>query len=311
MSKSIKKIASFALPIAASFIPGIGPVASAAIGAGSGLLGGGGLKGALLGAATGGIGKVLTGGGSIPGLGSIGGKLGAAGMGPPTPATGLLGALKNAGSGLIGGGSGGGLSLGNIGTAISGINSYNKQDDLEKTLLKAQGKAEKVISPYNQTGQLANQTLSNELQSGELGGEFNPGDLTQDPGYQFRLQEGEKALQRRLAAAGMSDSGAALKATTEFGQGLADQTYNDAYNRYLEQQRQRYSMLSGQSGQGLQAAGGMADIYGNQGNISANADVARNNIMTGTLSSILGGAGKRQIVGYKADGSPIYAEEAA
>lgn len=52
LGKILKKIA----PIAISFIPGIGPVASAALGAGLGALDGGGIKGALLGAATGAIG---------------------------------------------------------------------------------------------------------------------------------------------------------------------------------------------------------------------------------------------------------------
>jgi hypothetical protein len=52
LGKILKKIA----PIAISFIPGIGPVASAALGAGLGALDGGGIKGALLGAATGAVG---------------------------------------------------------------------------------------------------------------------------------------------------------------------------------------------------------------------------------------------------------------
>ena len=52
LGKILKKIA----PIAVSFIPGIGPVASAALGAGMGALSGGGLKGALIGGATGAIG---------------------------------------------------------------------------------------------------------------------------------------------------------------------------------------------------------------------------------------------------------------
>ena len=48
MSK-LKKIFRTVLPIAAGFIPGIGPLAAGALGAGLGAMGGGGLKGALLG----------------------------------------------------------------------------------------------------------------------------------------------------------------------------------------------------------------------------------------------------------------------
>lgn len=64
LGKILKTIA----PIAVSFIPGIGPVAGAALGAGMGALNGGGIKGALLGAATGALGA--------GGAGGIGGKLG-------------------------------------------------------------------------------------------------------------------------------------------------------------------------------------------------------------------------------------------
>ena len=50
------KILKTVAPIAVSFIPGIGPVASAALGAGLGALSGGGLKGALIGGISGGLG---------------------------------------------------------------------------------------------------------------------------------------------------------------------------------------------------------------------------------------------------------------
>lgn len=65
---SILKALKTVAPIAVSFIPGVGPIASAALGAGLGALNGGGLKGALLGGVTGALGA--------GGAGGIGGKLG-------------------------------------------------------------------------------------------------------------------------------------------------------------------------------------------------------------------------------------------
>lgn len=69
--KVVKKVA----PVALSFVPGIGPLAAAGLGAGIGALGGGGLKGAIsgaLGAASGGIGNYIGSGISgITGLSSI------------------------------------------------------------------------------------------------------------------------------------------------------------------------------------------------------------------------------------------------
>jgi hypothetical protein len=71
----IGKLLKSILPIAVSFIPGIGPIAGpalgAAMGAGMGALDGGGLKGAILGGITGGLGA-----GGMGSVGSIGAGLG-------------------------------------------------------------------------------------------------------------------------------------------------------------------------------------------------------------------------------------------
>jgi hypothetical protein len=55
--------------------------------------------------------------------------------------------------------------------------------------------------------------------------------LRQTPGYQFRMDEGVQARDRSAAARGMALSGAQQKALTEYGQGLADQTYGQQLNR--------------------------------------------------------------------------------
>ena len=102
LGKILKTIA----PIAVSFIPGIGPVASAALGAGLGALSGGGLKGALIGGISGGLGGAGAAGkigGTILGKGAsavaqkalgdaiIGGALGAATGQDPLKAAAMAG----------------------------------------------------------------------------------------------------------------------------------------------------------------------------------------------------------------------------
>lgn len=308
MSKKIKKIASIALPIASSFIPGIGPLGAAAIGAGTGALTGGGLKGALLGGLTSAAGNYLSGSGILgQAAGSTLDKVsGIAGLQGPTMGSGILGAASKVGNSLSsvlkGGlsGSGSGPSFGSLSNIASGINSYMTQDDMEEQLLKAQGKAKDAINPFYLSGIGANNQLNERLSAG-----FNPTDLENDPGYQFRLAEGNKAVERSLAARGLGNSGAALKAAQEYGQGLADQTYNDAYQRWLAQN----SQIAGQAGQGYNAASDIAGIYDTEGDVRANATLGKSNVLTGTLSSILSGSGSRQIVGYKPDGTPIYADE--
>jgi hypothetical protein len=57
--------------------------------------------------------------------------------------------------------------------------------------------------------------------------------LNDDPGYAFRMQEGMKAINASAAAKGGLQSGAALKAAQQYGQGLASQEYGQSYNRAL------------------------------------------------------------------------------
>lgn len=53
-----------------------------------------------------------------------------------------------------------------------------------------------------------------------------------DPGYQFRLQQGQDSVQASAAARGMGLSGATLKALAKYGQGAASDEYQNAYSRY-------------------------------------------------------------------------------
>jgi len=339
MSSLIKKIA----PIALQFIPGVGTLAGAALGAGIGAMGGGGLKGALLGgaggalgASSGGLGNAvgssiskavglggqvgsqtigsglsgaLLGGasGGLKGalLGAVGGGVGANagdisrglfGSEATTPlGAGVQGASAPATEGIIGSSGGGGLGKalssslsGTTGNLLGAANSYMTADSAEEELRKAQMQSQEALQPWLSAGQ---QGLSS-LQSG-----FDPSQIESDAGYQFRLQQGNQALERSLAAKGLGDSGAALKAAQDYGQGLASQSYNDAYNQWLQRN-------SGLANYGSGATSGMIDTYGNLGNIGANSGVTKSNILTGTLSNILG---RKSYI--DANGKVVYLDE--
>ena len=58
-------------------------------------------------------------------------------------------------------------------------------------------------------------------------------DLYKDPSYLFRLQQGQKALDRQGAAAGRFLSGRQLQATSDYNQGAASQEFQNAYARAL------------------------------------------------------------------------------
>jgi hypothetical protein len=66
-----------------------------------------------------------------------------------------------------------------------------------------------------------------------------------DPGFQFRLQQGEQAIQRAAAARGASYSGGTLKALDQYDQGQAAQEFAAANDRYNTNRNMTYSFLMG------------------------------------------------------------------
>jgi hypothetical protein len=84
-------------------------------------------------------------------------------------------------------------------------------------------------------------------------------DVTQDPGYQFRIDQGGKMLERQLAGmGGGAYSGRGMKEAQRFGQQLGSQEYGTAYNR-LAALAGVGQTAAGQLGQmGAQATPGMA-----------------------------------------------------
>lgn len=74
------------------------------------------------------------------------------------------------------------------------------------------------------------------------------------PGYQFQMEQGVGALDRSAAARGGLYSGAQGKALTEYGQGLANQEFNN-----------RLMMLSDLASRGQQAGGTLSSLSASQG----------------------------------------------
>lgn len=100
---------------------------------------------------------------------------------------------------------------------------------------------------------------------GMLTRQFGEQDLQMDPGYGFRLREGEKALERMQAARGNLLSGGAIKAGQRFGQDLASQEYMNAFNRAQAQLGTRLGTLGSLYGAGQAAAQQVAGQAGQMG----------------------------------------------
>ena len=76
-----------------------------------------------------------------------------------------------------------------------------------------------------------------------------------DPGYGFRLSEGQKALDRQAAARSGLISGGALKAATRFGQEMGSQEYVNAFNRFQTENLARLNPLQSLAGMAQTSTG--------------------------------------------------------
>jgi hypothetical protein len=117
-----------------------------------------------------------------------------------------------------------------------------------------------LLNPYATAGGTAADYLN---QGVAAGGDFNKkysmSDLQMDPGFAFRLQQGQLALERSAAARGGAMGGGAMKDLAGYSQGLASEEYGKAFDRYQTDTAQRYARLFGTAGMGLDASSQQAN----------------------------------------------------
>jgi len=175
------------------------------------------------------------------------------------------------------------------GAAIYSANKQSAAMKKARNQYAAQEAASQArLAPYQQVGLGANRQIQNDLANGTLGGSFMPTDLSSDPGYQFRLAQAAQARDRLQSARGNIFSGQALKEADRQTQGLAAQEYQDAYNRWLQTQQNRYNILSGQQRVGLGAAGGQNDLSMDLGLMTAASTLGRQQSENQGLGTVAG-----------------------
>ena len=144
-------------------------------------------------------------------------------------------------------------------------------------------KQQEVNAPYVAGGTTAQNKLMELLglgpntggsEYGKYSRDFGMSDFVTDPGYNFRLLEGQKAIDRSAAARGGTQSGAALKAATRFGQEAGSQEYGNAYDRYVRNQNLRLAPLGSLMASGQAAASNVGAAAGNYGTAGGNAIMA-------------------------------------
>jgi hypothetical protein len=117
------------------------------------------------------------------------------------------------------------------------------------------------------------------------------------PGYQFTKTQGLKAVQNLASSKGLGVSGSAIKGAADYVTGLADSTYGNQFNRFMDAAKLGQASAAGQATNSTNAAGNIAstiqgggnawgNAFNNAGNAGAQGLYANNLSIQGTNNAI-------------------------
>ena len=209
-------------------------------------------------------------------------------------------AAIQAGAGLIGGLA---QSASQRQAAAAQSDAAQRALDMQKSIYEQQSALNK---PFYQAGVTGKNRLMDLLglgsnttgaDFGKYAKDFSMSDFQADPGYAFRLAEGQKALDRQAAARGGLISGSALKAAARYGQDMGSQEYQSAFNRYQTNRANQLQPLGSLQNVGQSAANQQSGALGNYGVNAGNlltqqgAAQAAGSLGTGnTINNMIGAA---------------------
>lgn len=154
------------------------------------------------------------------------------------------------------------------------------------------------MQPWRQAGIGAlGQLTAGTAVGGDFNRDFSLADFTRDPGYDFRMQQGQQSLDRSAAARGGVLGGAAIKGAERYGQDYASGEYQNAYNRFNNDRTQRFNRLSSLAGtgqtatrdvgaQGAQVASNVSNNIIGAGNAQAAGQVGQANAFGNTANTL-------------------------
>lgn len=106
-----------------------------------------------------------------------------------------------------------------------------------------------------------------------------------DPGYAFRLKEGQNALDAQAAQRGGLISGNALRGAIKYGQEMGSQEYTNAFNRYQQERAAKLQPLQSLAGVGQTTAANLGAAG------AANAGAVGNYLTGGAAAQAAGQVG--------------------
>ena len=198
---------------------------------------------------------------------------------------------------------GAGSAIGGLSQAYAGSRAAGAQVDAADRAAALQERIYNSMAARNQGAETLGNLARNRY--GELvglgpntnamgyGSAVQPFDMSKfqaDPGYNFRMSEGLKALDRQAAARGGMMSGAALKAAGRYGQESASQEFGNAYNRYRQNRADQLDPLMYAMTGGTNATNATNTALGNYGT---------------NVGNLMGQAGQATGAGYLGAGNSL------
>ena len=139
-------------------------------------------------------------------------------------------------------------------------------------------------APVRELGAGAIGQLS-KLQSGDMSGFYA------SPDYNFNLNEGQKAIDRSLAARGQALSGTGVKEGVRYASGMASNQYSSYVDRLLQQAGLGNTGIGASASAGMNAANNIGAAYMNAGNAKASAYLQQgqsvNNAVNGGIQNYM------------------------
>ena len=176
--------------------------------------------------------------------------------------------------------------------AVSAVVGSQASKSAAKTQADAANRASQLSNDqFQQTRQdqmpwlQAGERALNKLEGAVDYTPFGMSQFQADPGYAFRLSEGQKALDRSAAARGGLISGSALKAATRYGQDMGSQEYTNAFNRYQQERAAKLQPLQSLAGVGQTTAANLGAAG------AANAGAMGNYLTGGAAANAAGQVG--------------------
>lgn len=145
---------------------------------------------------------------------------------------------------------------------------------------------QEMYRPAVEAGDTARDYQLGLLNIGGVGNQAALDAFQTSPGYQFAFDQGTRAVDSSAASRGMLNSGATLKALTEYGQGMANQEFGNYYNRLAGLSGAGQTATGAVAGVGTNTANNISSLAQNTGNARASSYINSANAMTGGLQGI-------------------------